>query len=137
MNVTRFWLMLFLCTVTVAVVGCGGDGIERVGVSGTVSYQGQPVQEGMISFEPQGQGTPAGAIIKGGKYDATGTGAVPVGRYRVRISATVEDTANWVKDAMPVAPKKELLPAKYNRDTELTLEVASGAGEMEQNYDLK
>ena len=137
MNMTRFWLMLFLCTGTAAIVGCGGDGIERVGVSGTVSYQGQPVQEGMISFEPQGAGTPAGAIIKDGKYDATGTGAVPVGRYRVRISATVEDTANWVKDAMPVAPKKELLPAKYNRDTELTLEVASGAGEMEQNYDLK
>lgn len=137
MSMTRVWRMVCLFTATAAIVGCGGDGIERVGVSGTVSYQGQPVQDGLISFEPQGPGTPAGATIKGGKYDATGNGAVPVGKYRVRISSTVEDTKNWVKDAMPVAPRKELLPAKYNRDTELTLEVASGAGKMEKNFDLK
>ena len=124
--------------VMVSLVGCsGGDGIERVDVTGTVTYQGQPVQEGTITFDPQGKGPVAGAQITGGTYQATGRGAVPVGNYLVRISSTVEDRENWVEDAMPEPPRKELLPEKYNRESELQREVPSGAGSMVMNFELE
>ena len=79
----------------------------------------------------------AGRIAIGGREVATGDGGVPPGKYFVKISSTVEDKENWVEDAMPIPPSKELLPEKYNATTELTLEVPSGAGELEQNYDLQ
>ena len=128
----------FVMVALVWLVGCGGggDGMERVDVSGTVTYQGQPVQEGSITFDPQGGGPVAGAQITGGKYQATGRGAVPVGNYIVRISATVEDRENWVEDAMPYPPTKELLPRKYNHESDLQREIPSGARNLEMNFEL-
>jgi hypothetical protein len=32
--------------------GCGQEGISRYEISGTVTFQGQPVPEGNIAFEP-------------------------------------------------------------------------------------
>ena len=73
---------------------------------GTVTYQGEPVKDGSITFVPQGEGPVAGTNISNGKYEARGEGAVPVGKYFVKISSTVEDKENWVEDAMPVPLKK-------------------------------
>jgi len=53
--VRRFTFLVIV--VSVALVGCGGGGIERVDVSGAVTYQGEPVKEGLISFVPQGDDT--------------------------------------------------------------------------------
>jgi hypothetical protein len=138
MNTAFFRLFTSLVVAaSVALVGCGGGGIERVDVYGTVTYQGAPVKEGLISFVPQGEGPVAGTNITDGKYEAKGDGGVPPGKYHVKISSTVEDKESYVPDAMPVPPQKEILPSKYNIATELTLEVPSGKGEMEQNYDLE
>ncbi|NLX99475.1 MAG: hypothetical protein GXY83_25345 [Rhodopirellula sp.] len=132
----RMWAVLVVGAMA-ASVGCGGGGVERVDVFGAVTYQGEPVKDGSIMFVPQAEGATAGTNITDGKYAAEGDGGVPPGKYFVKISSTVEDKENWVEDAMPIPPSKELLPEKYNATTELTLEVPSGAGELEQNYDLQ
>jgi hypothetical protein len=49
-------------------LGCGSKPAE---VTGTVTYNGQPVESGSVSFRPQGAGTGFGAQIVDGKYTAT------------------------------------------------------------------
>lgn len=49
-------------------LGCSSKPPE---VTGTVTYNGQPVESGSVSFRPQGAGTGFGAPIVDGKYTAT------------------------------------------------------------------
>jgi len=85
------WLLL-LVPVLLVLAGCGqGEGVQRFDVSGTVTYDGQPVPAGTVLFQPdesQGGSGPAGvATIKDGKYDtATENGkGVVGGPHLVRI----------------------------------------------------
>jgi hypothetical protein len=65
------------------VSGCGGDTGR---VTGEVTYEGKPVEQGMISFQPaDGKGPSAGGIIENGRYTAT---KVPPGPKVVQIEAT-------------------------------------------------
>ncbi|HEY1187285.1 MAG TPA: hypothetical protein VGE74_06485, partial [Gemmata sp.] len=55
----------------VALVGCS-DEPQFVDVSGTVSYEGKPVEDGAVTFVPtDGKGQTAGGTIKDGHYTAT------------------------------------------------------------------
>ena len=73
----------------VGLGGCGRSGPTRIEISGTVTYDGQPIPVGRISFEPTlaaGQQAATGyAVIRDGWYrTAPGHGASP-GPYTVRI----------------------------------------------------
>ena len=72
------WPCYPICVVLLACCGCS-DG--KVIVRGTVTVDGQPIDEGMISLEPaDGQGPTTGGIIKEGKYELNGKAAVaPLG----------------------------------------------------------
>src|SRR5690349_13504580 len=97
------------------VAGCGGG--EQFGeVSGTVSYDGKPVEDGAITFVPD-KGPTAGGGIKDGKYSAK----VPVGPAKVSISAgkVVGQKKLYNTPDSPSQPvTAEYLPAKYNEKTE-------------------
>ena len=76
--------MLFLA-------GCGGSGPRSVNVSGTVTFGGQPVPQGMIYFDPNtaagNDGVQGFARIHDGAYDTRETGkGIGGGAYRVRIT---------------------------------------------------
>ena len=118
-------------------LGCGrGDGIERVAVSGKVTYQGQPVDDGFITLTPIDSGIQSGARILDGQYEAMGPrGSVPVGKYQVRIS-WLKEVPSLQVDGMPVPPQVNQLPAKYDAESELVLEVPSGQRKMTQDYIL-
>jgi len=79
-----------LLIATVACVGCG-DQSNRNRVSGSVTLDGQPVPNGLITFEPdhsKGHTGPQGiARIVDGQYDTSATGGRGVvgGPHRVRI----------------------------------------------------
>ena len=72
--------------------GCGGDGISRHRVAGSVTFDGRPLPAGEIYFEPdaaQGNVGPTGyARIRDGRFDTAGDppgqGAVG-GPQRIRI----------------------------------------------------
>jgi hypothetical protein len=73
MNLLRIrdcvWLSLSVVLI-VSLAGCGKDGPERYRMSGTVTFEGQPVVSGTISFEPAEKGTGGGyAHIMNGTYD--------------------------------------------------------------------
>lgn len=115
--------------------GCGARDTRGV-VSGAVTFDGQPVEDGSILFEPEGgQGQTAGAAIKEGKF----TAEVPLGKMRVRIHGNKKTGRKYKVYDTPESPLVEeiveLLPPKYNVNSELTLEVKPGAQQVQ--YDLK
>lgn len=76
--------LLFALTVAVLLDGCGSNanGPERIDVKGTVTFDGKPVPQGRIIFEPDskaGNDGPQGyAEIENGTYDTAATGKGPV-----------------------------------------------------------
>lgn len=114
-------------------LGCAGAGTGDV--SGTVTYDGKPVEQGAIAFVPaDGKGPTAGATITDGKYTAS---KVPVGTAKVSITG-VKVTGKKKMYDDPQAPlvqtAAELLPAKYNEATELRYDVQRGA--QTKDFDL-
>jgi hypothetical protein len=116
-----------------ALAGCGGG--KTAQVNGTVKVDGKPVESGAIMFVPvDGKTSTAGGEIKDGRYSVQ----VPVGAMKVSISAPkvvgkkkVYPTPN--SPEMPVT--KEALPARYNEQTELRLDVKPGTNP--KDFDLQ
>ncbi|NLS96108.1 MAG: hypothetical protein GXX96_28550 [Planctomycetaceae bacterium] len=81
-------------TCLMVLSGCGGaDDVGRIDVSGSATFDGQPIVYGQIDFTPdnaKGHSGPAGyADIVDGKFntaEGTGSGIVP-GAHIVRITA--------------------------------------------------
>ncbi|UUO07420.1 hypothetical protein M4951_03705 [Blastopirellula sp. J2-11] len=92
--------------ITVMIAGCGrSDGLQRTVVSGTVSYNGEPISRGAIWFVPTasvGNQAPTGfAVIQEGRY-ATAANKGPVsGLYTLKITG--------FDGAEPTAAEKEEL----------------------------
>lgn len=127
----------------VAVCGCGSSsGPERVPLSGTVTYQGQPVEKGEIRFLPI-EGTtasPSGATINAGKYEVTARGGVPVGKFKVAITAfktNPKPSAAKQKGIMGGADLIQYLPPKYNDESLLSITVDAKENNKTENFELK
>mgnify|MGYP001412471187 CR=1 FL=1 len=93
----RNWFYLNAAIVAVSCLGCGGsaglDGLVKA--SGTVTYQGKPVEGATVSFRPvNGKRAASGRTDAQGRFHLTslhpGDGAFP-GAYKVAISK-IEDT---------------------------------------------
>jgi len=122
------------CLVPLAVclgvlAGCGGA--ETYEVSGTVTYDGEPVERGQISFVPlDGSGAADGGPIEDGEFSFPSK----PGRKRVEI-----------RGSRPLPPEQQdspdmgllyedYIPEVYNAQSELTAEVtADGA----RRYDFE
>lgn len=131
---SKWTRLLTLTAALLAVVGCG-DGKPATGtVAGDVTWDGQPVKDGHIRFEAADGKSAGEAPIKDGKYTAT----VQTGDAVVRISANkvlgkkkMYDTP----DSPTVDEVVELLPPKYNVQSELKMTVATGS--QEKKFELK
>ena len=108
---------------------------------GTVKYKDAAVANGTITFLAEDTGAVvAGTTIKDGAFEIPVVAGLPAGKYKVSVSlpdAKGAAPAPKDGDAPGVSREvKELLPAKYNRDTELRAEVKAG-GPNEFPFDLK
>ena len=118
----RRWTLVVACGVL-----CGCDAAEPVGnpVSGTVTFQGQPLDQGSIQFSPAaGQGTFSGGPITDGQYSVPAEQGLEPGMYDVRISKKVGGPPP--SDELPGETKeipKELIPAQYNSRTKLKADI--------------
>lgn len=77
----------FVIGVGLLALGCGPAGPVRYDVSGTVTFDGQPVPIGTITFVPAGGNTGPGgsAGIEAGRFDTASTGKGPTGGPHVAI----------------------------------------------------
>lgn len=89
-----------ICVACLAMTGCSQPaGPEMISISGTVSFEGSPVEAGHINFFDQSSGMGGqGQLSPGGKYQAE----VPAGTYDVSV------TPNMVMvDSGPNSPPSE------------------------------
>lgn len=129
---------LFLGLLLV-VVGCGKSAGDRVGISGTVTFDGQPVQSGSISFRPSEstRGPSAGAAIVDGAFVVPADKGVAAGQYRVEILGT-RKTGRSFNDPVFGATDvdEQYIPARYNNRSELTADIRADNSNL-LHFDLK
>lgn len=115
------------------ISGCGDDNaLERHPVSGTVTFQGQPVQEGNVNFRNEEHGG-------GGMIDPTGAytveGGLPAGTYLVYITPPdIQTPPTFGRDgtAAPAAKEYPNIPQKYRlpATSELSADIKAGENEF-------
>lgn len=134
----------------IGIVGCGGaahDDLPRRAISGTVTFDGQPLKTGFIQFHPATatEGMAAGGEIIDGRFDIPrDKGPVP-GSYKVQINSLDEVPPPAVDaDQMPgeiqIPDRRTVssrpIPPRYNAHTELTA-VVSPDKENTYKFDLE
>jgi len=114
------------------LVGCQAQ--RTAEVSGTVTVDEKPLSKGSIGFSPiDGKGQTSGGEIIDGKYKAT------VGLGVMKVEIRYPKVSGQKKDYDAPGGKfydtfTESLPAKFNNETELKLDV--NAAKIEKNWDL-
>lgn len=110
-------------------VGCGEG---KVRVRGTVTFDGKPVDQGVISFDPaDGRGPNTGGAIADGKFDLSGPAEATPGKKIVRIRAS-RPTGRKREHGPPAPPGtlvdelEAYIPAQYNENSTLTAEIVPG-----------
>jgi hypothetical protein len=130
-------LLLFAALL---MVGCSRSGIERYEVSGNVTYAGEKVAEGAISFVPIGEtrGPHVGGGIQQGHYRIHRSHGPVAGRYRVEI-VSARKTGQKVKNmaGLPIDQVVNGIPAKYSGTTSELAVVIKPQGENVFDFDLK
>jgi hypothetical protein len=124
------------------LAGCGSsDGLPRESISGTITLDAKPIEKGFIEFRPVAQEpvTLGAALIQNGQYLVPRPEGLVPGTYQVSITARVAPD-NVASDGSNAAPAfmrpKELVPARYNEQTTLSVEVKQGAPNV-FNYELQ
>jgi hypothetical protein len=137
---SKYARWLHLLSVCWLLAGCS-KGPPYGDVAGKITLDGRDVASGSIRFVPlDGMTSTAGGTITDGTYSVR----VPVNKVRIEISAvggqpaqsgmSAPSETDLVASGNYVMPT-ELVPAKYNTKSELTLDVVEGNNPA--NYDLK
>ena len=128
-------VMFGLALLLTLFVGCGPESGTRRPISGSVTFQGKPVKMGSISFlstaGPQG-----GGLLQEGKFQIPAEMGLEPGTYKVSVSwAEGVEQLSPTQSANGEGPSaREMIPAKYNAETELSVEVTSDGP---NKFDLK
>lgn len=146
-----FWVPV-LPLALAALTGCGGGGYAPV--SGTVTFNGKPAANVMVTFQPTAKsGSDAGGVGSFATTDANGRFALEVmsdkpqpgalvGKHRVRIATPPPKGGGGPADSDAAAgdgKKKgftDPIPARYNVESTLDFDVPAG-GTDQANFDLK
>ncbi|MBI3465935.1 MAG: carboxypeptidase regulatory-like domain-containing protein [Planctomycetes bacterium] len=122
------------------LTGCGEPSQPVGDVYGKVTYRGQPVASGSISFQNAEIGYGADAKLgSGGEYHfETLEGGLPLGNYKVTVMPEMELDASDPKTP-PVMKDKPApnIPKKYRLPRTSDLTAAVKEGENELNFDMK
>ena len=117
---------------TLGIMGCGSSsGLQTL--TGTVTFEGEPVSEGRIQLrEVAGEQRAFAGLIENGQYSVE----VPPGEFAVEIRASRPipgkfDTSN---PDQPEQAGEMYIPEKYNSRTELKVTV--GPQSSTENFDL-
>jgi hypothetical protein len=140
-RIARHYSWAIVCVLVAgSIVGCGGG--DACSLSGQVTFEGQPIGDGNIRLNPI-EGTPgkggAAKIVNGAYEIAEGDGML-AGKHQVLISATRGTGRMMRAENLDGGPSQteyieQYIPARYNRATELVLDLEPG--ENEKNFPLE
>ena len=122
---------ILVACAELASLGCGRGGSP---VSGAVSFDGAPVENGRISFVPaDGKGPTFGGLIEAGRYAVV---APTPGAKVVRVSAVRPTGRKLPPDpldggAAPVDEIAPYIPEQYNDRSTLTCDVVAGQNKFD------
>jgi hypothetical protein len=133
-----------LCAVTGSVIlataGCSGEDLFRQPISGYVTLDGKPLALGVIIFYPVqvndlGIMINGGAMVKDGYFSIPRSSGLIPGKYSVSISASAAEPRHRRHGNREEREErehnetvaKEVVPAKYNTETELVIEIKDNA----------
>jgi hypothetical protein len=128
-TIRRLLLALLLAA---PAAGCGDAARGRCAVSGTVTFRGQPLDQGMILFVPAAGDltTQAGTAIRNGQYAIPAPQGLLPGRYRISISSGDGKTPAD-RNGGPPGPSgnfssQERIPRDFNVASTHEVEVMKG-----------
>jgi hypothetical protein len=129
------WGWAAVALIALAGAGCGDPNLGDV--SGTVTFDGVPIEKGSIAFHPlDGQSPTSGTNIENGSYTARN---VPIGSKKVIISGTKVTGKKPLYNTpdSPMMPiTEQLLPPKYSSDTATQLQMDVVSGWNTKNWEL-
>jgi hypothetical protein len=108
LSTNRFTMAVAVLAIIWTTSGCGGNDHPSIHISGTATFDGQPIPFGQILFEPDasaGNSGPAGfATITDGKFDtrSSGKGITRRGRFVVTIHGQTRDPAQGNDTILPL-----------------------------------
>ena len=128
--------------ITAALIGCSRQeysGEKRYPLSGRVTYDGEPIDLGSISFLPidGGQQRVSGGYIENGVYSVPEAQGANAGKYRIEIRWQ-KATGKKIRDpqsAEMIDQRFEGLPPKFHKVSELTVDVSEKQTKFD--FDLK
>jgi hypothetical protein len=122
--------------------GCGSEYDAHpltVPVQGKVTYNGEPVPKGTITFQPDGGRPAVGEIQPDGTYRLSTfgekDGAIP-GTHKVMIIANTGDPTK-MPSSPGYVPPKDLVPKKYGDLATSNLEATVTKDKKSYDFDLK
>jgi hypothetical protein len=136
----RLFVTIGLLGLGVVPLGCGGeDGDGLHPLSGSATFNGEPIDLGSIALIPAGGGGTAsqrasGGVIQDGAYQIPQEKGLNAGTYRVEVR-WLKKTGRELTDPMSgdkYHERKEALPAKFHARSELTIEIPA----PEDKHDL-
>ena len=118
-----------ICVLLATCFGCGNKGPRRAAVSGHVTVDGRPIDEGVIQFLPvEGTvGPETGGVIDNGQYDIPQNRGAVVGKSRVELRAS-KKTGRKIQDPTGrpgtlTDEYKEMFPPSSNTNSSLVREI--------------
>ena len=132
----------FLAAFVCGTIGCGPN--TKCSLRGSVSFNGEPVNEGSIRLDPVNipNAQRAASTIEAGQFEIPIADDMLAGAYRVTIYG-LRSTGRQLKarenlsggELGTVAETVQYIPQKYNRQTELTVELSAGENTEEFNLE--
>lgn len=125
------------------LTGCNDNPMGLAPVTGTVTLDGAPLDQGSIHFESVdgGNAVNTGAVIENGKYAIPAKNGLKPGKFKVAISsapteATITDPQEAMNAASAAKPPANRIPPQYNNQTTLEATVTE-SGPNSFDFDLK
>ena len=110
-------------------------------VAGGIRVEGRPLEKGVIRFVSMADSKPrgAGAFVKNGEYAILKENGLLAGKYLVQISGIGPEEANQAIRAGggEFAKLRDPVPARFNRESEIYVEVAADGSLLGFDFDLK
>ncbi len=128
---------LAICLALCAFVGCGSDGPELAEVTGTVTVDGKPVPNAVLTFIPSAGTTSYGKTDAQGKYklmftDSKSGAMLGTHNVEIEVKRYSKDEVNEMKAAgMDASSEFVPIPGEYKKPGALTAEIKRGSNTVD------
>ncbi|TWT34434.1 carboxypeptidase-like regulatory domain-containing protein [Blastopirellula retiformator] len=120
------YFAITLCTAASLLVGCADDGLDRVGISGHVIYEGAPLEGAEVLFRPQHGPNSSSLTDETGRYQVDNSFGPVSGSCEVRVMKTMVPEGEQFS--------RNVLPAKFSRQPKI-IKLEQGQNSLDLDLD--